>query len=602
MKLDVVTILLLLQLSLILLLAAAHSSNNDDEDDDDDQQQLLPNIVILFADNLGYDDVSFFQSSATKATNAKATTPNIDRLGMEGIQFLNWNSVAALCSASRATLLTGKYPVRTGTYPRVFRPSAKFGLLPNETTIAELLQAEGYATSIVGKWHLGHRPQYLPTNQGFEEWTGIPYHMSGGSVDGHVCNSDKEGTMWLPLYQNNTIVEQPVNLETLAETYANSAVRFIQRNRRRKFFLYMAFSHVHQLCAPRDYPEQTTCQWSSTRNATFQTAVEEMDWIAGQILDALDETGVASNTLVIFTSDNGPWVAEQSCSGSKGPFKGDWLRRYVDESCTACPHDYIPQPTADNPRRCVLPGPENNAHNRFEVDGVHCGEDVGLGSVWEANMRMPALARYPGKIQPHTTSKELVSTLDVVPTIMSIIGREKKIPDGLDGIDVSDVFYGRPSPERERMLFYWRDGFQDGPLPAPYGRFDVAAVRHGRFKAWFYTKSAHYNDDIEQHHDPPLLFDVMTDPAESSPLDPTKHQLVLETIRDATQQHKATVDWMMPLALATDNKYIPCVDPGTGCRTTTTTTEFVINNNDNNHDDVVVDDDDNINKKNSDNS
>ena len=289
------------------------------------KEKSLPNLVILFADNLGYDDVSIFQSP-TRSTGRASSTPNVDRLGQEGMKFTNWNSAAALCSASRSALMTGKYPVRTGVYPRVFRPDAKYGLLPEETTIAELLKAKGYATSIVGKWHLGHREAYLPTNQGFDSWYGIPYHMSGGSVDNHSCNSDQNGTMWLPLYGNETIVEQPCILETLASRYASSAVSFIEENAKaeRPFFLYKAFSHVHQLCAPRDMPEQSNCQWAATENATFSNAVAEMDWLAGSILEALDATGVANNTFVLFTSDNGPWVAEQACSGSKGPFTGKW--------------------------------------------------------------------------------------------------------------------------------------------------------------------------------------------------------------------------------------------------------------------------------------
>ncbi|KAG7346236.1 cerebroside-sulfatase [Nitzschia inconspicua] len=536
-----------------------------------------PNIIILFADNLGFNDVGLYQQEETKSNTtdsekSSSPTPNIDRLGREGMQFFNWNSAAALCSASRAALLTGKYPVRTGVYPRVFRPDAVYGLLPEETTLAELLKENGYATSIVGKWHLGHRKEYLPTNQGFDEWIGIPYHMSGGSVDGHICNSDKDNTMWLPLYQNDTIVQQPAQLDTLAHTYAHAAVNFMERHEDQPFFLYMAFSHVHQLCAPRDYPEQTTCQWASIENATFAHAVQEMDWIAGQILGYLDQNEqLKNNTFVLFTSDNGPWVAEQSCSGSKGPFKGKWLKHHIDESCTACPHDYVPDPKLNRPRRCVLQG------TNYELDGVHCGEDTGLGGVWEANMRMPALARFPGKISFNSQSNDLVSTLDVIPTILSMI--DQPSPDNLDGIDISDVLFGRERNDvkkEERTLYYWRDGFQGGPLPPPYGRIDVAAVRYGNLKAWFWTKSAHYNRDIEQFHDPPLLFDVMADPAESTPLDPSEYQETIQIILDATRRHKESINWMEPLALATDPKFIPCVDQATGCRTDEMISESIL--------------------------
>jgi arylsulfatase A-like enzyme len=291
--------------SVVIAIAAEETSN--------------PNIVILFADNLAYADISLFGAPS-------AQTPNIDRLGNEGLKLNNWNSAAHLCSASRASLLTGKYAVRTGVYPGVFKPDAVYGMLPSEVTIAEYLKVAGYATSIVGKWHLGHRPKFLPTNQGFDEWLGIPYHMSGGSLDNHTCAFDRIEEMWLPLYQDQTIIQQPVRLEILAASYASRAQDFITRNSKQQtpFFLYLPFSHVHQLCAPRDQPEQQTCQWSASGVASFTDAVEEMDWIAGQVLEALDESGVADDTLVLFTSDNGPWVAEQSCSGFKGPFEGRW--------------------------------------------------------------------------------------------------------------------------------------------------------------------------------------------------------------------------------------------------------------------------------------
>lgn len=203
----------------------------------------------------------------------------------------------------------------------------------------------------------------------------------------------------------------------------------------------------------------------------------------------------------ISTSDNGPWVAEQVCSGSRGPFVSEWFSKHVDKGCTACPHAFVPQPNEKRPRRCVLPGTD------FEIDGVHCGKDTGLGSVWESNLRMPALARYPPKILPQSKSYELISTLDVVPSFLSLIG--ESLPTNLDGIDMSATFEGKSdNSNEERILYFWRDGFKDGPYPKPYGRYDVAAVKYGNIKAWFWTKSAHYNEDIEEYHDPPLLFHV----------------------------------------------------------------------------------------------
>jgi arylsulfatase A-like enzyme len=179
---------------------------------------------------------------------------------------------------------------------------------------------------------------------------------------------------------------------------------------------------------------------------------------------------------------------------------------------------------------------------------------------------MPALARYPGVITPGSESKAMISTLDVIPTFLSMI--EKCAPADLDGIDVSEILNGNDADfDNERVLFFWRDGFKEGPLPPPYGRFDVAAVKMGRIKAWFWTKSAHYNADVEEFHDPPLLFDVMADPAESKPLDPVDYQDTIELIKDLTNRHKESLDWAVPLALDSDPKYVPCVDHLTGCRT-----------------------------------
>lgn len=178
--------------------------------------KISPNFVILLGDNLGYADIGYLNGDSDVSTSSGLSrTPNIDRLAKEGLRFEHWNSAAHLCSASRSSLLTGRYPVRDGVYPGVFHNNAANGLSPLTPTIASLLKQKGYATSIIGKWHLGHRPEFLPTHHGFDEWLGIPYHMSGGSLDGHICHRDPHERMWLPLYHNETIVQQPVQLSEL---------------------------------------------------------------------------------------------------------------------------------------------------------------------------------------------------------------------------------------------------------------------------------------------------------------------------------------------------------------------------------------------------
>jgi arylsulfatase A-like enzyme len=180
---------------------------------------------------------------------------------------------------------------------------------------------------------------------------------------------------------------------------------------------------------------------------------------------------------------------------------------------------------------------------------------------------MPALARWPGKIEAKAESMEMVSSLDIVPTILAITGRP--IPDDIDGIDISSVLFNQesPSPAKDRVLFFWRDGFQGGPLPAPFGRFDVSAVKVGRIKAWLSTKSGHYNDDLEAYHDPPLLFDVIADPAEAFPLDPLNHVALIAEVKQLVSDHKASIPATFPLALPSDARYLPCFDKASNCRT-----------------------------------
>lgn len=243
---------------------------------------------------------------------------------------------------------------------------------------------------------------------------------------------------------------------------------------------------------------------------------------------------------------------------------------HTAKECTACPHDYIPNPNVF--RQCILP---NTTHT---LTGVACGADTGLGSLWEANLRMPTVVQWPGHIPPQQERMELVSTLDIVPTILSIVGDTTVDSSHFDGIDIRDILFQHRDESsasnhhrtHDRVLFFWRDGFQSGPLKAPYGRFDVAAVKVGPYKAWIWTKSAHYNNDIEVYHDPPLLFHVEDDPAEAFPLNSSEHVSLLRSIPMLIKQHKESVDWTYPLTLAKDPRWIPCVDRTTGCRTADT--------------------------------
>jgi arylsulfatase A-like enzyme len=252
------------------------------------------------------------------------------------------------------------------------------------------------------------------------------------------------------------------------------------------------------------------------------------------------------------------------------------LRENVPLECTACPHDYTPNPTADRPRRCTLAG-----GNERSVDGIHCGEDTGLGSMWEANLRMPTLIRWTSRIAANSSTTALVSSLDLVPTILSLAGIDYNTTY-FDGVDIGNLLFDHSIEQYDsggRVLFFWRDGFlrNNAPLGPPYGRMDVVAVKIGRFKAWYSTKSAHYNADLEDFHDPPLLFDTIADPAEAYPIEYDMEEDnfyagLVQNMNRLVQEHKEELEkTMYPLTLLRDSRYIPCVDPATGCRQTQTT-------------------------------
>ena len=219
----------------------------------------------------------------------------------------------------------------------------------------------------------------------------------------------------------------------------------------------------------------------------------------------------------------------------------------------------------------------------LEMDGVHCGDDSGLGSVWEANLRMPAMVQWTGIIPPNTSTTALVSSLDITPTILSLVfnqteNRQEYDNIAFDGLDVSSVWLGREDEYNsdERVLFFWRDGFLLNlePLGPPFGRFDVVAVKVGRIKAWYWTKSAHYNNDAEVHHYPPLLFDTVSDPAEAYPIDylfndtSNEYSQLVRRIDYLMEEHQQDIASSLPnpLTLARDAKYIPCINRTTGCR------------------------------------
>jgi arylsulfatase len=346
-------------------------------------------------DDLGYADVGAYGAEGYG-------TPNLDRLALEGMLFTDFYASQAVCSASRASLLTGCYAERV-SIRGALSPSAEVGLNPQETTIAEMLKARGYATGAVGKWHLGHHPEFLPLQHGFDEYLGLPYSndMWPVNYDGSpALEGAKAAYPPLPLIDGNETVELVEDLagqDTLTARYTRRAVDFIRRHAERPFFLYLAHSMVHvPLGASNDFRGRT-------ERGLFGDVMEEVDWSVGELLDALDEQGLTEETLFIFTSDNGPWLNFGNHAGSAGPLR------------------------------------------------------EGKGTAFEGGPRVPSIWRWPGHIEAGSVTSNMASTLDVLPTLAAMTGAH--LPDlPIDGVSLEPLLEGVPGANPRETFFFYYDG------------------------------------------------------------------------------------------------------------------------------------------------
>uniref|UniRef100_A0A8C6UQB9 Arylsulfatase A n=1 Tax=Neogobius melanostomus TaxID=47308 RepID=A0A8C6UQB9_9GOBI len=469
-----------------------------------------PNFVLLFADDLGYGDLGCYG-------HPTSLTPNLNRLAAGGLRFTDFYCSSPVCSPSRASLLTGRYQTRSGVYPGVLYPDSIGGLPLNETTIAEVLKPVGYATAAVGKWHLGYgaNGMYLPTNQGFDQYLGIPYSHDMGPCKNLTCFPPDVkcfglcdvGTVTVPLMRNEKIVQQPVNFLELEKAYSDFATNFIvtAAQKQQPFFLYYPAHVTHTL--PQYAGTRTA---GKTLRGPFGDALAEFDHTVGDIMAALEKAGVANNTLVFFTSDNGPELMRMSRGGSAGLLK--------------------------------------------------CGK----GTTYDGGMREPAIAYWPGTIQPGVTH-ELASTLDILPTMARLA--EAKLPSvALDGVDITELLIQQGKSKRETMMFYPTN---------PSELYGLFAVRMGKYKAHFYTQGATHSGTtpdadcpvfaVLKAHDPPLLFDLEMDPSEYYPLSLSGRpdlQTVLEEIRQVKAQFEATIVFAhSEMSKGTDKNLVPCCNP-----------------------------------------
>ncbi len=351
-----------------------------------EEPQQPPNIVLIFTDDQGYRDVGVFGAD-------DIATPNLDKMASEGIKLTSYYSAQAVCSASRAGILTGCYPNRIGIH-NALMPNSNIGLHPTETTMAEMLKDNGYKTGIFGKWHLGDHPDFLPTKHGFDEYFGIPYSNDMWSMhpqQGSVFNFGP-----LPLFENEKIIETLTDQTDLTTRITERSVDFINRNKDSPFFLYVPHPQPH-------VPLFVSDKFKGKSNrGLYGDVIMEIDWSVGQILDALKTNGLEENTIVIFTSDNGPWLAYGNHSGSALPFR------------------------------------------------------EGKGTAWEGGQREPFIMRYPKKLEAGKTIDVPIMAIDMLPTLAAVTN--SKLPEKtIDGKNVWSVLTGESdeSPQ-EAYFFYYR--------------------------------------------------------------------------------------------------------------------------------------------------
>eukprot|EP00051_Salpingoeca_urceolata_P019388 m.283015 g.283015 ORF g.283015 m.283015 type:complete len:565 (+) comp19410_c1_seq1:371-2065(+) len=477
-----------------LLLATAHAVHDKPKA-----------IVMLFVDDLGYGDTGFNGHPTTE-------TPNIDTLAHGGRVLTNWYSGCPVCSGSRASLMTGRVFARIGV-PGVYGPTVDNGLPLNETTAADIAKKAGYKTAAMGKWHLGQRKMYLPAARGFDEYLGIPYSDDMGEARLTACSEEEEqeqaetcstsqrrrrntwadneamykeagyldedsskvpdpASKYLPLVRqtklangqiNTTVVEQPLDFSHLADKYNSFVVDFINSAGDDPFFLYMPFSHVHTTEGNMDEEQYSGCNFRHyTKRGKFGDALVEADWIVGNVMTALKEKGIFNDTLILFTGDNGPWMIKGKSGGSEGLFTG-------------------------------------------RASGYW---NTGKGSTWEGGVHEAGFAHWPKHIDPMSRSSEIVSSLDLVPTLASLLDVPLPTDREYDGQDMTPVLMG----EKSKHEFLW--------LYGGAGKDKPAAVRWGEYKAHWVTGPGLGGCDgcKVEHYTVPLLFNIYEDPSEAYPL------------------------------------------------------------------------------------
>jgi arylsulfatase A-like enzyme len=397
-----------------------------------------PNFVVILADDQGYGDLGCYGAK-------DFATPNLDRMAREGVRFTDFYVAQPVCSASRAALLTGCYPNRIGILGAL-GPKDTHGISDREQTLADILKPRGYATAIYGKWHLGHRPKFLPTRHGFDDYFGLPY--SNDMWPNHPTDKFPD----LPLIEGEKVVEHNPDQAKLTTWYTERAVRFIEKNADRPFLLYVPYAMPHvPLHVSRKFK-------GKSKQGLYGDVIMEIDWSVGEILGTLKKHGLDERTLVIFTSDNGPWLSYGNHAGSAGPLR------------------------------------------------------EGKATTWEGGVRLPCVMRWSGKIPAGTVCREPTMTIDILPTVAKLAGADlPKQP--IDGLDIWPLMAGTPAAKspHEALYFYWKQDLEAVRSGRWKLHFPHAYVTLADMPAGKEGKPAKYADEKT----PLALFDLESDIGET---------------------------------------------------------------------------------------
>jgi arylsulfatase A len=445
----------------------------------DKEKPDQPNIIVIFADDLGYGDLGVFGHPSFK-------TPNLDRMANEGQKWTSFYVAASVCTPSRAGLLTGRLPIRSGMCSdnrRVLFPDSKGGLPQTEITIAKALKANGYQTAAVGKWHLGHLSPHLPTDHGFDSYFGIPYSNDMDKVEqtDHITLAEEERYQAynVPLLRDDKVVERPVDQRSITKRYTEETVEKIKSLKSDSpFFIYLAHSLPHiPLFRSEEFKDVSV-------GGIYGDVIEEIDWSVGRILETLKEEGLAENTLVVFTSDNGPWHTFKTHGGTAGLLRG------------------------------------------------------AKGGTFEGGMREPTIFWWPGKIKPAVVM-DMGTTMDLLPTFCTLSGTELAADRVYDGYDISPLLMGTGKSERETVFYYRGEqiyAIRKGDFKAHF----IIQLEYGNPTAHPITNPSIELKNSATILDQPLLYNVNVDPGERFNI-ADDHPEIIAEIRKVLEKHRAGV-------------------------------------------------------------